>query len=96
VSAYVIVHIEVTDPTGYEAYKPFAAESIALHEGRYLVRGGRSETLEGGPSPARVVILEFSTYEQALAWYHSDEYQAAVPLRKQTADTSLFMVVDGI
>jgi uncharacterized protein (DUF1330 family) len=96
VSAYVIVHIQVTDPDGYEAYKPFAAESIRLHGGRYVVRGGRSEVLEGGPAPARVVVLEFPTYEQALAWYHSDEYQAAVPIRQQTADTSLFMVVDGV
>jgi uncharacterized protein (DUF1330 family) len=96
VSAYVIVHIDVTDAAGYGAYKPFASESISLHKGRYLVRGGRSEVLEGGPPPARVVMLEFPTYEAALNWYHSDEYQAAVPLRKQTADTSLFMVVDGI
>jgi uncharacterized protein (DUF1330 family) len=95
-SAYVIVHIDVTDPDGYEAYKPFASESIALHKGRYLVRGGRSEVMEGGPAPARVVVLEFPTYEAALAWYHSDEYQTAIPMRKQTADTSLFLVVDGV
>jgi uncharacterized protein (DUF1330 family) len=96
VSAYVIVHIDVTDPTGYEAYKPLASESIARQGGRYVVRGGRSEVLEGGPAPSRVVVLEFPTYEQALAWYHSDEYQAAIKLRQQTADTSLFMVADGV
>ena len=64
-SAYVIVEIEVLDPVRYEEYKRLAPPSIAAFGGRYVVRGGRSETLEGDWSPKRIVILEFEGLERA-------------------------------
>jgi uncharacterized protein (DUF1330 family) len=59
--ALIIVDIEVLDPVGYEDYKSLASASIAAHGGRYLVRGGRSEVLDGHWTPQRLVVLEFDS-----------------------------------
>ena len=58
-AAYIIVDCEVTDPAAYERYKALAPAAIAQYGGRYLVRGGKTELLEGGPPPNRLVLLEF-------------------------------------
>ena len=57
-AAYVIVDIEVTDPAGYEEYRKLAGPAVAAFEGRFLVRGGATATLEGDWHPARIVVLE--------------------------------------
>ena len=64
-SAFVIVDVEVNDPIGYEDYKKLAAPAVALYGGKYLARGGKNETLEGDWRTNRLVILEFSSVEQA-------------------------------
>jgi uncharacterized protein (DUF1330 family) len=94
VSAYVLVEVEVQDPEVYAEYRPLAAESLAKHGGRYLVRGGTTEVLEGEWFP-RVVVLEFDNLEAAHAWYHSDEYQAAVALRHESAKSRM-IAVEGV
>ena len=58
-SAYILVDIEVIDPDGYEEYRKLAPASIGLYGGRYLVRGGAVEKLEGEWPLKRLVILEF-------------------------------------
>jgi uncharacterized protein (DUF1330 family) len=80
VSAYVIAEIEVTDPDGYAKYAPLANESVLRHGGRFVVRGGPSETMEGDWA-GRMVVLEFESIEAAWSWYRSDDYQAALPIR---------------
>ena len=94
-AAYVIVEIDVTDPVGYEEYKAAAGPTIAAGGGRFIVRGGDIEVLEGDPPLGRTVILEFPTMELARAWYGSDEYTAARHIREATA-TSRMYLVDGI
>jgi uncharacterized protein (DUF1330 family) len=79
-SAYVIVDVEVDDPVGYQQYRPLAAASVARHGGRYVARGGPTETFEGEWSE-RVVVIEFDNLDAARAWYHSADYQKALPLR---------------
>ena len=76
-SAYVIVDIAVSDPAVYEEYKKLAPAAVAACGGKYLARGGRTETLEGGWSPSRLVILEFESVEKAKAWLDSDVYAGA-------------------
>ena len=92
-SAYVLVEIEVTNPEGYAEYRPLASESIAKHGGRYLARGGETETFEGEWAP-RIVVLEFESLEAAHAWYYSDDYQAALAVR-QTHSNSRMVAVEG-
>lgn len=92
--AYVIVEIDVKDPTRYEDYKGMAPASIAAYGGRYLARGGRTDALEGGWSPKRLVVLEFDNLERARAWWDSPEYREARDLRHQTATTRM-VAIDG-
>jgi uncharacterized protein (DUF1330 family) len=94
-SAYVIVEIEVTDPTGYDEYKKLAPAAVALYGGKYVARGGKNETLEGDWQPNRLVILEFPSMEQAKAWLNSPEYAPARAMRHQYAKSKM-VVVEGV
>ena len=94
-AAYVIVDIEVTDPVGYEEYKQLAAPTVAAYGGRYIVRGGAAETLEGDWVPHRLVVLEFGSVGQARRWWSSPEYAAARAVRQRTAKTQM-VVVNGL
>ena len=58
-AAYLIVNVEVTDPIGYQEYVKTVPPTLAAYGGRYLVRGGRAESLEGSYVPKRVVVIEF-------------------------------------
>jgi uncharacterized protein (DUF1330 family) len=94
-AAYVIVNIEVTDPVGYQEYKELAAPAVAACGGKYVVRGGAVEKLEGDWMPKRLVILEFESVAKAKDWWASTEYRAAKELRQKTAITDM-IVVDGV
>jgi uncharacterized protein (DUF1330 family) len=94
-SAFVIVDIEVLDAVPYEDYKRLAAQTIALYGGRYVVRGGRTEVLEGEWEPGRLVMLEFPSVERAIAWYESAEYATARELRRTSARMDM-VVVEGL
>jgi len=94
-TAYIIVDINVTDPVRYEEYKRLAAPTVELYGGKYIARGGKTETLEGDWSPTRLVILEFDNTEQAKKWLNSPEYSEARALRHQTADSTM-VVIEGV
>ncbi len=90
--AYVIANIEVTDPTRYEEYKKLAGPSVAAYDGRYLVRGGAAEVLEGGWTPKRVVVLEFPSLERAKEWWNSESYASAIGIRHASARSEMILV----
>jgi uncharacterized protein (DUF1330 family) len=92
VAAYVIYQGEVTDPDRYEQYKTKAAESILAAGGRYVIRGGEVDVLEGDPPLGRTVVLEFPTREAALDWYRSEEYTAVRRLREGAARARLYVI----
>lgn len=94
-AAYVISEVEVRDPEAMARYRALAAPSIARHGGRYLVRGGAVETLEGGWTPSAIVIVEFDSAEAARAWYASTDYAEALVLR-QTALARRLILVEGV
>jgi uncharacterized protein (DUF1330 family) len=89
--AYLIAQIDVTDPKAYEAYRPLAAAAIERHGGKYVVRGGKTEALEGAPPP-RVIVLEFPTMEAARKFYHSPDYTAARKVREAASTGQIFLV----
>ncbi|MDH4144147.1 MAG: DUF1330 domain-containing protein [Acidimicrobiia bacterium] len=93
--AYIIGEVEVTDPEAYAPYMPKAQASIEAAGGRYVVRGGDVDSLEGAPPAGRIVVLEFESMDAARAWYHGAEYQAALPLRQAASNGRLFLV-DGV
>ncbi len=90
-SAYVLVQIEVRDPEGYARYRATVLPSIEAYGGRFLVRGGPVETLEGTWNPPRLVIIEFPDAERARAWGASPEYAAPKALRLETARSEMIL-----
>ncbi|HTW54094.1 MAG TPA: DUF1330 domain-containing protein [Stellaceae bacterium] len=79
--AYIIAEVEVTNPAGYETYRPLAGASVAQYGGKFVVRGGKAELIEGTQEPARVVVIEFPDTAAAKRWYNSPEYQEALKIR---------------
>ena len=94
-SAYVVLDIDVKDHVKYADYKDMAAPVVAAFGGKYIVRGGKAETLEGNWAPKRIVILEFPTAARAKEWLNSKEYSEARALRHKTAETNS-IVVEGV
>ena len=94
-TAYVVVDINVHDPMGYEEYKKLAPAAVELYGGKYIARGGKTETLEGDWSPSRLVILQFENSEQAKKWLNSEEYREARAMRHKTANSQM-VVVEGV
>jgi uncharacterized protein (DUF1330 family) len=95
VTAYVIYQGDVTDAVRYDAYRAAAAASITAAGGRYVVRGGPVERLEGNPPPGRTVVCEFPSMDAALAWYHGPAYTEARRLREGAAVIAHMYVVEG-
>ena len=93
--AYFIVEIDVHDAAAYEAYRQQVPAIIARYGGRYLVRGGKTETLEGDWRPARVVVLEFPSGEQARKFYESPEYAPLKALRLRSTRSKL-LLAEGV
>jgi uncharacterized protein (DUF1330 family) len=94
-AGYLIVEIEVTDQAAYDRYRATVGEPIARYGGKFLVRGGRTETLEGGWTPKRFVIVEFPSLDRAREFYHSPEYADALKLRL-SASRSKAILAEGI
>jgi uncharacterized protein (DUF1330 family) len=93
-SAYVVVQVTIHDPEKYEGYKALTPETIQNHGGRFLVRGGELDIVEGEWGYQRMVVLEFDTMEQAKGWYSSPEYQEALKIR-HSASEGLVIIADG-
>jgi uncharacterized protein (DUF1330 family) len=94
-SAYIIVEIEITDPVGYEEYKKLAGATVEKYGGKYIVRGGATEVLEGDWQPKRIVVLQFDSIKRAKAWLNSEEYREPRKMRHRTAKTNM-IVVEGV
>jgi uncharacterized protein (DUF1330 family) len=94
-AAYVLVDIQVTEPQGYEEYKKQAEATVTAYGGRYIVRGGKTEVMEGEWPLNRLVVLEFPSVARAKEWLHSKEYAAPRKLRQSTA-VSRMIIVDGV
>lgn len=92
--AYAIVLVEVTDQEQYSKYTQATPAVIAKFGGKFIVRGGKTVTLEGTEEKRRVVVIEFPSFELAQAFYQSEEYQQVKELRSGAA-IGTFIVADG-
>lgn len=92
--AYIIVDVTIHNAENYEGYKKLTPASIAAYDGKFIVRGGTTETLEGDWQPGRIVVLEFPSVERARQWWSSQEYAPAKTIRQANADTKMILV-DG-
>ena len=91
-AAYVIGEIEVMDQSAYDEYRKQVGATVAKYGGRFIVRGGKAETLEGGWSPKRIVAVEFASVEQAHKWYRSSEYAPLIKLRQRGSKGKIILV----
>jgi uncharacterized protein (DUF1330 family) len=94
-AAYYIVEVDVHDPAGFEEYRQKVPATIERYGGRYLVRGGPHQTIEGDWRPKRIVVVEFPSTLQAKRWYESEEYKPLKALRLRTA-TGHIVLVEGV
>jgi uncharacterized protein (DUF1330 family) len=94
-SAYVVSRLTIQDREAMQSYISEAAATVQAFGGRYLVRGGTVEALEGRWEDDRMVVLEFATKEAALAWYGSDDYRPLRKLRQEAAE-AVILLADGI
>ena len=93
--AFVIVEIEVHDPEVYENYRSLAPDSVEAYGGKFIARGGATESLEGDWAPERIVVLEFPSLERARQWWASPEYSDAKAIRMRAARTRM-IATEGI
>jgi uncharacterized protein (DUF1330 family) len=93
-AAYVIAEVTITDPQGFESYRQMVPATIAKYGGKFVVRGGSVQKLEGNWEPKRLVIIEFESAERAKQWWASEDYREAKELRQRTAQTNL-IVIEG-
>lgn len=91
-AAYLIAELEVQDAATFEEYRQQVPATIAQYGGRYIVRGGNTEVIEGQWRPKRIVVLEFPSMERLKQWYHSPEYAKILPLRLKAALTNAIFV----
>lgn len=88
--AYLIADIDVRDSEAYAEYRRLAPATIEKYGGRYLVRAGATEVLEGDHRPARLVVLEFPNMATLKRWYDSEEYRALKTLRQRVTSSMIF------
>ena len=91
-AAYMIADVDVKDAALFDDYRKQVPETLARHGGKYLVRGGKHQTLEGKWTPSRIVVLEFPSLEAARRWYDCEEYREPKALRMKAALTNLVLV----
>jgi uncharacterized protein (DUF1330 family) len=94
-SAFVIVEVSIHDHRDYEEYKKLTPAAIAAFDGRFVVRGGQTTTLEGDWKPERIVVLEFPSVARANEWWNSETYEKAKIIRQRAANTKM-IIVEGV
>ncbi|MCY3859696.1 MAG: DUF1330 domain-containing protein [Gammaproteobacteria bacterium] len=94
-AAYVIVNDEIQDQGTFSEFRERIGATVEAHGGRYLVRGGNVEVVEGTWSADRVVVVEFDSVGAAKAWLDSSEYNELKELRQRSA-TANVIVVEGV
>ena len=94
-AGYIIVQVNIHDADKFAIYRDMVPPTLEAYGGRYLIRGGEWETLEGDWNPHRVVVIEFDSVEKAKAWWSSEEYAPAKLLREESTDSTM-IVVEGV
>lgn len=89
--AYIIAHIDVTNPTQYEQYKVLSSLAMKAHDAKVLIRGGEEQVLEGN-SLKRTVVIEFPNIKAAQNFYHSPQYRRARNAREGAAKVDMCII----
>ena len=90
--AYIIVDVTITNSSLYEDYKKLTPASLEPFEGKFIVRGGSVETMEGDWQPGRMVVVEFPSLQKAKDWWSSAGYAPAKAIRQSASKTKMILV----
>jgi uncharacterized protein (DUF1330 family) len=96
VPAYIIVEMKITDPEQYKQYMAVAPAAVAAAGGEYLVRGSKTETLEGDWQPVRVAMLRFPSFDAAKTFYDGEMYRAARAQRAGATEFFNMVLAEGV
>ena len=88
---YVVAEVDVTDPATFQKYAEKTPGTVAASNGHYIIRGGKSTSIEGEP-PKRFVVIQFESVEKAKAWEDSPAYEALKPIRHSSAKSRVFII----
>ncbi|MBN8919648.1 MAG: DUF1330 domain-containing protein [Rhizobiales bacterium] len=91
-AGYLIANLDVHDPDMFAKYRDQVTPLIARFGGRYLIRGGELEHVEGHMPVKRLVVLEFPTLDAARTFYESPDYESVLPLRLQSTHSEVALV----
>jgi uncharacterized protein (DUF1330 family) len=94
-AAYIVSRVRIEDAESMQRYVRDAPATVRAYGGRYLVRGGGVEALEGEWEHDRMVVLEFDSKQAALAWYHSSDYRPQRDLRQRSA-SAVILLAEGV
>lgn len=94
--ALLIADIEVTDIAEYEEYQRQVPAYVAAYDGRFIIRGGRTQVLEGSWRAHRVVVIEFPSMTRLLAFYDSPQYATLKSLRMHASDSRIIAVEEAV
>ena len=85
--AYLLIEVEVNDPTAFNDYAEKATEMVHRYGGTFVVMGGKVRSVEGAPPAGNVVVIRFEEYEMAERWLDSEEYARIKTIRHNSAQT---------
>lgn len=91
-AAYLIADIKIRDEKSYDEYRKLVAPTVEKYGGKFVVRGGAHETIEGDWTPGRIIVLEFESVARAKEWHDSEEYAPALAIRTRAATTNAIIV----
>jgi len=91
-AAYMIVDVTIYNEKEYDVYRSLTPVSIKAYDGKFIVRGGKTEIIEGEWNPGRLVIIEFPTAERAKEWWSSPEYSKVKQIRHDNAKSNMILV----
>jgi len=94
-AAYMLVDNRVLDQEDFNEYIEKIPQVVAAYGGRFLVRGGAIQVVEGDYTPERIVVVEFDSLEQANTYASSPEYLELSVIRNRSTKTST-IIVDGV
>lgn len=95
-AAYILADVTVADMEAYREYTRQVPDTLLPFQGRFVVRAGASEALEGEWNPGRLVLIEFPSLELARAWYASPAYQAILPIRHRHSHAKFMALIEGV
>ena len=94
-AAFVIADVDVKDPDKFKEYSKLTPNILKTYGGRYLVRGGYVEVVEGTWTPNRLVVMEFESIAQLKRWYNSPDYTDALKIRQGSSESNV-IVAEGV